>query len=376
MKEKFDAKGQVVFIEPTWLTGDTCLFNIDNQITYLTSKAKLSSHRKNFIKRLEEEGFIITFDKSKIDSDTVCFTMNDLAICDYSVDERLYKKIFDNRIFTSGGEKLNYPYSLTIEEYFNNPFFPAVMKNELANGGIDKFLIETPEQLEIIKNFYNDYTSDKEIKEALDFSIFQQFIKAPTKFGSYIRILMSASGDVMGASLKYSRDASQKKEPKGILERHFLDPNSKYYLECETMFNYYSDGDKITFTQPRYSNEKQEILKLHDIDPTNPSIPSDILEVSESIAKNCNNELGIMFGIDFIFNEIDRKWYYLEVQAFPAIEEWAATKDIRVNKIRSIDDYIKYNVLELEARYDALIMYMNKKYLNDQNKTIIYKKDI
>ena len=85
--------------------------------------------------------------------------------------------------------------------------------------------------------------------------------------------------------------------------------------------------------------------------------------------QKCNKELGIICGIDFIFNKEDNKWYYLENQAFPAIEEWADAKNIRTNKVNNVNDYIKYCTLELEARYDALMMYMNKK-LNPQNNEV------
>jgi len=287
--------------------------------------------------------------------------MDDLAIFDKEVDIDVYKKEFDKRMFKAGGDKLNYPKSLTAQEYFNNPFFPAVFKNELANGGVDKFLIETPEQLEIIKKLYNDFSNDKTYMETFSCSIFQQLIETPTKYQTYMRLLMSASGDVMGASLKYSKINEAQRKPEGIFEKYFWDESSPYFLNCKGMFNYYSDGGNISLPQPKYSDEKKDILKAHGIDSSNPTIPNDILEVASSIAQKCNRELGIMCGIDFILNERDNKWYYLEIQAFPAIEEWAVTRNVRVPNVKSVNDYIKYCAVELEARHDALMMYMNKK---------------
>ena len=67
-----------------------------------------------------------------------------------------------------------------------------------------------------------------------------------------------------------------------------------------------------------------------------------------------------MCGIDFMYNEIDGKWYYLEVQAFPSVDEWLREKGIKPINVKSIDDYIKYNAIELEARYEALIDTVNK----------------
>jgi len=373
----FDAKGQLIFVEPTWVTGETCLFNIQNPILYATAKTKLTNIRKKFLTRLENKGFIITYDKNDTTNDIVYLTMNELAICDEKIDDYTYKKEFDKRIFQAGGYKLNYPYTVTVDEYLNNPFLPTVFKNEFANGGIDKFLIETEYKVELIKKFYKNYSSKKEYYEAFKGVIFQQLIETPTKYATYIRVLMSASGDVMGASLKYSKVSEQKRELQGIFEQYFMNENSEYFLNCSTMFNYYSNGGNITFTQPKYSSEKQEILEAHGIDPNNPTIPNEILEVASSIVQNCNRELGIICGIDFILNKNDNKWYYLENQAFPAIEEWADAKGLSTIKVKNIDDYIKYNELDLEARYDALMMYMKKKlsFVDkiEQDKTKIYK---
>lgn len=371
---EFNAMGQVVFVEPTWVTGETCLFGINDRFIYLDAKNKLSKLRRDFLTRLESDGFVITYDKKNMDDNVVCLIMDDLAICDDNQTIDFYKKNFDKRIFEAGGEKINYPHSLTMEEYFKNPFFPAVFKNELTNGGVDKFLIETKEQLEIIKKFYNDFSSNKEYAEAFSCSIFQQLIETPTKYKTYMRVLMSTSGDVMGASLKYSKMEEGKRSPKGLFEKYFWDTNSEYFLGCNGMFNYYSEGGNISFCQPRYSSDKKEILECHGIDSNNPKVPDDVLEVASSIVSKCNKELGIMCGIDFILNKYDNKWYYLENQAFPAIEEWADTKDIRIPRCKNTNDYIKYCAIELEARYEALMLYMKKKLSLEEDKSVMVRK--
>lgn len=221
MENKFNANRQVIFIEPTWVTGETCVFNIHNVYNRSYAMSKLSKIRKDFISRLEKEGFIITYDKNYNEDEVISLIMNDTAICNDNEELNIYKKTFDKRIFESGGEKLNYPYSLTVKEYFKNPFFPSVFKNELLNGGKDKFLIETPEQLEKIKKLYTKFYNDIRYKDAFDNSIFQQYIETPTNNKTYLRVLMSASGDVMGASLKYSKGSEKKREPQGLFEKHF-----------------------------------------------------------------------------------------------------------------------------------------------------------
>ena len=42
---QFNAQGQVVFVEPTWVTGDTCLFNIHDTFEHARAKHKLTKMR-------------------------------------------------------------------------------------------------------------------------------------------------------------------------------------------------------------------------------------------------------------------------------------------------------------------------------------------
>ena len=371
--ENFNANGQLVFVEPEWITGKTCLFTITNNRDYITGMIGLTKIRKEFIKRLESEGFVITHDKHDTKSDVIYLNMNNEAISFDNDDIADYKKLLDERVFDAGGEKLYYPYSLKFEEYLNNPFYPAVLKNELMNGGKDKFFIETPKQFEIVKKFYDRYKEDDRLKPSFDCSIFQQFIKTPTEHKTYMRVLMSASGDVLGASLKYSRASVEVRPAAGTFEKFFWDKKSEFYLNCKGMFNYYSGGGDINFGKNRLNYEEREILIAHGINPDNPIVPEDVLEVSANIAVKCNKEIGILCGLDFIYNEKDKKWYYLEMQAFPAIDEWAIPRKIKIKEVRDIRDYIKMNALDLEARHEALMLCMAKKLNKEEYQKLVRK---
>jgi len=357
---EFNANGQVLFIEPRWVTGETCLFNITNRIEYLYAQTEVTKKRKAFIKYLESIGFEITYDKND-NRDVIHFIMNESAISSDYTNISEYKKEFDRIIFLAGGEKLNYPKSLTMEEFFINPFFPVVLKNELTNGGVDKFFIKNESQLNVIKKFYNDFKNNKIMSDVLKSSIFQQYIETPTQYQTYMRVLMSASGDVMGESLNFSQGSYKKRESLGDLEKYFWNEQSPYFVDCEGMFNYYSDGDSISFSQPKYSGKKRNILASHNIDCLNPQIPDDVLEVASNIARKCNKELGIICGIDFIYNKNDNKWYYLENQAFPALDEWAKKNGKQIPKEPGVKGYLKYLDLDLEARYEALMLMMKSK---------------
>lgn len=185
---------------------------------------------------------------------------------------------------------------------------------------------------------------------------------------------MSSSGDVLGASLKYSRPAMRERNLEGTFEKILLDPKSPFYINSQPMFNYYSGGGDINLGQNNFCYTDKEILIKHGIDPDNPEIPADLMEVAANIAKNANKELGIICGIDFILNELDGKWYYLEVQAFPAIDEWAIPRRIRLKEVKNIKDFVKINAYDLEVRYEALMLYMNKKINNDKSNSFTYIK--
>jgi len=188
-----------------------------------------------------------------------------------------------------------------------------------------------------------------------------------------MRVLMSASGDVLGASLKYSRASVEVRPAAGTFEKFFWDKDSEFYLDCKGMFNYYSGGGDINFGKNRLNYEERELLNAHGINPDNPSLPEEVLEVSANIAMKCNKEIGILCGLDFIYNAEDKKWYYLEMQAFPAIDEWAIPRNIKVREVRDIKDYIKMNSLDLEARHEALMLCMAKKQNLDDPQKLVRK---
>ncbi len=367
----FNANGQKVFVEPEWITGETCLFGLKNKVSfseYSLVKRRLTELRKELLKKLESEGYIITTDKYDTE-DVVSFIMNDTAILE-NLNNQDYKTEFDRRMFNAGGGTLHYPHSVHMEEFFENPFFPVVLKNEVMNAGIDKFLIENTEQLEIIKKLYQDKVNNKGYKEMFDACIFQQYIENPKGYKSYIRVLMSTSGEVMGASLKYTKASNISKTPSSPLEKILLTKDSPYYIGCQTMFNYYADGGSISFFQPRYSTLTQNVLTAHNIDPIHPEIPQEILTTCQNIMEKCNSELGILVGFDFIYNVLDNTWYYLENQAFPAIDEWVVKKGGKALKTNSISDVIKMLALEATCRYEALHSYTLKK----QSEQITLKK--
>lgn len=364
-----------IYIEPMWVKGELDLYTINHQFSRIQVKSFIKEKRQKFIERLQNEGFEITYNKEDITEDTICLIMDDTSLCDINTPLNEYKKVFDQKIFSSAGKHLNYPFSMSVCEYFEQPFFPAVFKTELENGGLDKFLIENIEQLETIKSFYDEYYKQAPYKEVFDNSIFQQYLENPGKYKTYLRVLSGGIGDVMGASLKYSAEINEKFERRGLLESIFLNPDSKYFIGAKKMFNYYSGGENISFSQPRYSYEKVKILNEHGFDTNNLVLPSEVLDVCENIMQNCNRQLGVLCGFDFMLNKEDGKWYYLENQAFPAIEEWADNKNVSLPTSHNIKGYMRYLELELQPRYEALMSLVNNKKKNtSEEKPVVLQK--
>lgn len=351
---------QLVFVEEEWIKGNTCLYMINNPIEKARLRTLLEQKRREFIKKLENEGFEVTTNKEDLPN-AIYLIMNNIALTDLDTSIYDYQQLFNARMQEAGGKEMNVPYTVSVKEYFANPFFPAVFKNTATNGGADKMLIENMEQLSKIKQFYEENKNYFLVMEQFSMCVFQEYIETPTKYSTYIRVLMGASGDIMGASLKYSSVVSEDKPLNDFFEKVFCNPQSKYFLNCKNMFGYYSFGGEILFTQPRYSDEKKAILEAHNIDKDHPEVPEEIRIVAANIMQECNKELGIIVGFDFIQNAKNGKWYYLENQAFPAVDEWAKAKGYEIPKVRNPRDYLKYLELEMAARYEALKLLMAKK---------------
>ncbi|MBQ4584012.1 MAG: hypothetical protein IJA94_03910 [Bacilli bacterium] len=126
--EKFNANGQKIYIDPDWISGKTCVFMIDNMSDRTYTLRELLKMRNEFVKKLEAEGFIITKDPYDTDENIIYFTMNSISLGQGKEATAIYKRNLDKKVAEVGGKKFNFPYTLTLEQYFQSPFFPAVLK--------------------------------------------------------------------------------------------------------------------------------------------------------------------------------------------------------------------------------------------------------
>lgn len=344
-----------VFAPKIWISGESCLINITDPIEHRMGNMILSKMRGDFLRSLASKGYEIIVDPEKIDDDTICLIFDPTRYDSSNGNYSLIRDCLEEKIERVAGDNYNYPFTMKITEYFQRPFFPAVFKNTLRNGGVDKFLIQSPSQLQLIKAFFLETIRNPEYALDWQFVAAQQLLESPTKYASYMRVLVSGSGEVLGSSLKYSHNVSNTVTFDGLFESAFLRPDSPFCIHSKKMFNYYAGGENISLEKPgKLTEEQKDVLRAHGIDPVDPKVPDEVLDVCRNIMLKCNREIGVICGIDFMLNRSDGKWYYLENQTMPAIDEWATANDIPMPENHDLLGYMDVLALDLKVRYEAL----------------------
>ncbi len=286
------------------------------------------------------------------------------------------------------------------EEGFTDALpLPFVLKNLAKQGGEEKYLIRTEEQLEILKRFYreiNDYAKKKAIEYAkrdypyddepvydenghcdnwlsimfVDYQeyiqqnvIMQKYIKTPTKYNTSLRVMISTSGDVLVASLKYAQGGKEeeKKEKYYEMDKYLSDPSSPYYLKSEKVVsNTVAGGNSILLGEDNYTDLEREILEAHGIDPDNAEVPESIYTLVMSIALNCRREIGAICGLDFIYDDENKEWKYLEEHEYPMLYSYAQKHNLPYDE-KAGDFYTVNELIDIDARLLALRLTMEKK---------------
>ena len=136
-----------VYIPDDWLTGYSCISPIYDSYSYAykIARKKLSEIRKKYVERLRKLGINIISTKVESDEKTIHWLIDKECIPNLSPETARMRR--EEFIMQIGEGELKKPKTVTLEEQFANPFFPAVFKYELIDNGYDKFLIETEEQL-------------------------------------------------------------------------------------------------------------------------------------------------------------------------------------------------------------------------------------
>ena len=217
---------------------------------------------------------------------------------------------------------------------------PFVLKNENQNGGREKFLIATLEdydnlisscQFLLSRNlmlygalrssdpkFHIDYDSYLDV----NFSV-QEYIETPTEYNTTVRVLTSSSNDLLYSALKY-------KEPCELYDNTTLLGyllSKVYPLSTPSIVsNTLSGGKNILIGDKNYTREERYLLDRHNIDSDK---FNELLESASLVHEKCREELGILCGFDFIYDEQRDKWFLLEYHSRPMVGDYSKRQGIK-----------------------------------------------
>jgi len=390
-----------LYIKPEWINKELYTINMPD-IPINQSNPVYESYKEMF-KYLYKNGYKVVTDSSTVSDDAFFFTpcldkhVNNTKE-DYSNKKK--SKIYD--CLTSHGIfeplSISFPTDSFPEAL---PPLPLVLKNEESQGGKEKFIIKTPEQLAILKKFYDEinfYAKQKRIEKAkctwscfpnlkfdengisnikgiyinsIDYKkIFhqsmriQKFIKTPTAYNTSLRVFTSSSGDILASSLKYAESSKQtESQYYGLFDTYLSDPTSPYFLDSESIIsNTVAGGNSILLGKNSYSELEKNILIAHGINPSNAIVPQDVMKACISVAVNCSREVGAICGMDFIYDEEEKSWKYLEEHEYPMLYSYAEKYNLPYD-CNSKDFYVINQLLDMKVRLHALALTMKKKQL-------------
>lgn len=238
------------------------------------------------------------------------------------------------------------PLTLSVDDYLENVFFPVVFKNNTANRGEDKYLIENIEQLKKIIEVF-ELPESKQINLKSEFVV-QEYIKSFEGINSSIRVLTTCTGDILSSLFLVSMD----KTPKTRIKKfgvdifnpceYLSDPNSPYYLNSQNIISNAAGGGKVIPLNAETSNlsaDDEIMLTIHEINVDTLALPRTIVEQCKKIAPYWESKKGIVLGIDFIYNSENNNWYYLETNRNPSVEGY--------RRFMNLNGYLKKDVKSL-----------------------------
>ncbi len=326
---------------------------------------------KEMFKEMFEKGYKVETDSSVVSDDAFFFSPCIDDHINKSKEEYKTKKTSKIKYYLES-EGIVEPLSISFPvDSFPDilPQLPFVLKNEDNQGGDEKFILRTPEQVEILKRFYNEtLTLEKnfspwerwDCKSAFHEHIrIQKYIKTPTKYNTSLRVMTSSSGDILASSLKYSEPASYtKKKYYGFFDRYLSDPDSPYFIGNESIVsNTIAGGNSILLGKNNYSELEQSILVAHGIDPNNADVPQDVKNACIKVAINCRREVGSICGLDFIYDDEEKKWKYLEEHEYPMLYSYAEKYGFSYDS--NADDFFTTDkLLDQRIRLHALSLTM------------------
>jgi hypothetical protein len=239
------------------------------------------------------------------------------------------------------------PSSETYEEFNEHPHFPILAKQVGASQGVNKYLLENPDQWERMKRYVTGVGPFRAVDETENpipepqrnqtrgYS-YDQFIETPGEHYTSYRVLVSATGEVMASSLHYSAETKDDEQPLttpgsvheldmigASLSDYLTAPDSLVYLGARSVVSNRSKGGNGIVLDPTpeskpTSDKDKSVLRDHGLDEDKPQLPEIIREQSQALAQAFGKQQGIVLGIDWIQDKETGEFYFLELNAGPA----------------------------------------------------------
>lgn len=302
----------------------------------------MSQIMNKFNEMAQKLGFTIITKMSEYHNDGQLFDLLGTESVDKGLIEEEYNDFPDVKV----------PLTLSVDDFAKRIFLPVVFKNNTANRGEDKYLIENKEQLRRIMALF-ELPESKKINLKSEFVV-QKYIKSFDDINSSLRVFTTCTGEVLSSLFLVSKDIEPKKRIKNFGVdifnpcEYLNDPTSPYYLNSKNIISNAAGGGKVIPLNLEISNlnaDEKIILTLHEINVETLSLPNTIIEQCKKIATFWGSKKGIVLGIDFIYNSKDNNWYYLETNRNPSVNGYRI--------FMGLNGYLKKDIKSL-MQLDAL----------------------
>lgn len=219
------------------------------------------------------------------------------------------------------------PEHLTAEEFLDGQAVdaPFVFKDIAVNRGLNKFLVEIPEQEKKLKAFLAAFQQSHTLHDL----VLEKFIPTPTPQPTSYRYTMAPTGTIVAASLLSADGAGGVRAPQTTTFFEALaTPDSPYYLGSPSITSNVSTGGLavgLDFPERELElapvdRERAWLLEAHDISSATRQAPERITETARQIAKAIGPSIGLILGIDIIQEAETGTPYYLEANSLPSVK--------------------------------------------------------
>ncbi|OGJ45272.1 hypothetical protein A2263_01695 [Candidatus Peregrinibacteria bacterium RIFOXYA2_FULL_33_21] len=152
------------------------------------------------------------------------------------------------------------PQMLSVNDYFDHPFFPAMLYYEGKSKGENKYLLENQTQIDRLHAFLQK-EGRPQLKDRLKV---KEFINTPSGHYTSYRVIVSSTGEILAAGLLYSSNTKTSNDlvisdlPLSELEKpsmhsllNYLEiPDSPYFLASKRVISNVAQGGQVIVLNP------------------------------------------------------------------------------------------------------------------------------